>query len=163
MEQAKNVWIASRRLGTLGPRFFYVWKKPRSRSPWNRLSRFRQYTSPPNVVKYLQSYCVTSRQHAITTRWQCGECHNASWVCVAIGNMGWAGGERQGWCVPLACMEMNEYIPSSLHEFAARERRILSSPPHSFLFLAFLFSVPLNTRFIPELVECLSSRDIEND
>lgn len=32
-------------------------------------------------------------------------------------------------CVPLACMEMNEYIPPRLHEFAAREGPSL--PPFS--------------------------------
>lgn len=31
-------------------------------------------------------------------------------------------------CVPLACMEMNEYIPPRLHEFAAREGLSLPFP-----------------------------------
>lgn len=57
--------------------------------------------------------------------------------------------------MPLACMEMNEYIPPSVHEFAARggpsSPFLASRPPASPLLL-----VSSLTYILPELEEFMS-------
>lgn len=55
------------------------------------------------------NYCVTSPTFS-------AECRR--WRRKIRGNV---RERKDGVCVPLACMEMNEYIPPSLHEFTASE------------------------------------------